>query len=127
MTARRATSVPMLGLAGVLALSLLPQAALAEGGQPDPLSGWERVGDGALAGLSGREGVAVPIDNVIQHGQQDFSISQDGNTVDAQEMQSGKINFNESLGNMHGIFNQLNNTGIGANNQNGLVVNINVF
>lgn len=119
MVARKTRGVPKSGLAAVMILGLLPGVALADDDGADPMAGWQVVEDGDLATLSGREGV------VVQLGEQDFDITSNGR-VEAKEMTSGVINFNESLGNMHGIFTQLNNTGNGALNQNGTIVNVNV-
>lgn len=120
MTARRKWGVPGPILSWAMVLGLLPGMALAGDAKTDPLGGWAVVEEEDLATLHGREGV------VVQVGEQNFEINSN-NRVDAQQLTSGVINFRESLGNMHGIFNQNNNTGINANTSNGLVVNINVF
>jgi hypothetical protein len=119
MTARRKWGVPGPILSWAMIFGLLPGVAVAGDAKTDPLGSWSAVEEEDLATLHGREGV------VLQVGDQEFE-AHSNNTLNANQVNSGIINFRESLGNMHGIFNQLNNTGNNANNQNGLIVNINV-
>ena len=73
----------------------------------DPLTGLEPLEQGDLAGLSGRQGISIS-------DQELYAITQGGNFAAGDDIETGQVDFGNSMTRMRGMANQAVNTGNNA-------------
>jgi hypothetical protein len=86
----------------------------------DPLAALTPLGQGDLAALSGRQGISISDQelNAITHG---------GTFVAGGDIQTGQVDFGNSMHGMRGMANQAVNTGNNASVNAGMTVHIHLY